>query len=100
MNVEVQMRHFLIGAFAGRVPDRDTVARESSIDRARHSRDHDADRRRELGTSRTNVRDVLARDDEHVSGVKLPKIEKRDRLAIRRDDRGWESASRDLTEGA
>lgn len=100
MHMKVQMRHFLIGAGARRVPDRQTVRRENRVDSARHFRHHDEDGPREPLVRNADISHVLTRHDEYVSRMVLAEIEERHRVVVASDHSGRRSTGNDLAKGA
>lgn len=88
MHVEVQVRYLLVGALTGRVPDTQTVARKDGRDSLCNADDgsHDCLRRSRVGHA--NVGDMAARYHQRVSGMKLPDVQKRERLRVLKDQTG------------
>ena len=100
MYVKVQVRHFLVCARAGGMPDTQAVRGETTIHRASDSGDH-SHRRHGGGIIRgANVGDVSSRNDQDMPRMKLSQIEKRDGERVRRDDGCGQLARQNVTEDA
>jgi hypothetical protein len=76
MDVNVKMRNLLESCFTNGVPETQSFIRECCRDSPRYA----GERRHEGSATRfiqlSHITQVLARDDEGVAGVKLPKIDK------------------------
>ena len=86
MDVDVEMRDFLIRARAGGMPDAQPVVRKNGVDCTSdlgHRRHHGAG---DVFVGDANVYDVTPGNDENVSRMELPLIEKGDGLVVCSDD--------------
>jgi hypothetical protein len=76
MNVKMQVRHLLVRAFAGGVPDAQAIARKGCIDGACYARDHEEDGGSYLIVGVPDISQMLPRNDEDMSWVELSQVEK------------------------
>lgn len=100
MNVHMEMLHLLIRALADRVPQTQALVRKRCGDRPRNAGDgcHQCRSRRVIELP--DIPQVLTRNHERVTGVKLPQIDERHGEVVFPDDTGRQRTAHDLAEGA
>jgi hypothetical protein len=82
MDVDVEVRNFLIRACACGMPDAQSVVRKNGVDRTSNLGDRRHDGARDAFVGVANVYDVTSRNDENMPGMKLSLIDKGDRFVV------------------
>jgi len=100
MNVEMEVRDLLIRARADRVPKTQTLIGKGGGDRPRDAGNGCHQSRAGRVVELPNVSQVLTRNDERVTGVKLPQVDERQSEVVFPHDARRQRTAHDLTEGA
>src|ERR1044071_686026 len=97
MHMNVKMWHLLEGSLANRMPNTKSLVWKRCCDCAGNSRERNHQRGSSSAVESPDIGDMLARHDQCVTRMKLPKIHKRKGEIVFVNDAGCEPAGNDLT---
>jgi hypothetical protein len=100
MDVKVKMWNFLERRCTDGMPDAQSFVRKCRRDGARHARERGHERSAPGFIKLPHVTEVLARDDQRVAGMKLPKIDKSHGELVLENNTGRATAPDDLAKEA
>ena len=98
VNVDVKVRHLLERGFADGMPKAETLVRKRCGDCTRDLREGLHQRRSSAGGKLADVRHMLFRYYERMTGMKLPEIDEGQGQVVIIDDAGRQPASDDFAE--
>lgn len=100
MDVKMKMTHFLERRFTDGMPEAQSFVRKCRRDGARHAGERGHERSPTGFIQLPHVMEMLARDDQRVAGMKLPKIDKSHGQLVLENNAGRASALDDVAKDA